>query len=106
MEYLQVIATLLVAKLPVLASIGSNALAICLAAGLLIELAEVAAAMTASGKDDAAVAKIKTIKNKVIAVLELFPHANIPVAPVIIKVTAIVAKVAKAAMAAIKAIKD
>lgn len=106
MEYLAMVAQFLIAKFPMLAAYGANALAVCMGVGLLIEGAEVVAALTASKKDDAAVAKIKAIKDKVIAVLEIIPHANIPVAPVILKVLAAVGKgvsVLKAAIGAFKA---
>lgn len=106
MEYLSMIASFLVAKFPLLAQYGAQAIAVCMLVGLLIEGVEVVAALTASKKDDEAVAKIKSVKDKVIGVLEVIPHANIPVAPVILKLMAAVGKGVKVLKAAVGAFKE
>jgi hypothetical protein len=106
MELIQMIAAVLVAKLPVLGEIGANALAICLAMNLVIELAEALVALTASVADDAVVAKVKALRNKVLPILEIIPHTNVPVAAGIEKAIRLVAKVVKIAMAALKAAKE
>lgn len=46
----------------------------------LIELVEAIAKLTASKADDELAAKIKSIRDKVLPILEALPHVNIPVA--------------------------
>lgn len=46
----------------------------------LIELIEAVTKLTASTADDAVAAKIKSIRDKILPILEILPHANIPVA--------------------------
>lgn len=89
-----------------LGELTAHALALLVGMGLIIECVELIAAMTASKKDDAAVAKIKAIKDKVIAVLEIIPHANIPVASGILKLLAWIRKGAAVLKAMLLAMKD
>lgn len=46
----------------------------------LIELLEGISKLTASTKDDELAAKVKSIRDKVLPILEALPHVNIPVA--------------------------
>jgi hypothetical protein len=64
----------------------------------LIELVEAVTKLTASTADDELAAKIKSIRDKVLPILEVLPHANIPVAAWI----ATAADWIKRALAAIK----
>lgn len=67
---------------------------------ILIEIVEVIAELTPTEKDDLAVAKAKKIKNTIISVLEVFPHVNLPLAPIVLKVGTILGKILKGLKAA------
>lgn len=70
---------------------------------ILIELAETVVILTASTKDDQAVASIKTFWGKFLKFLEVIPHANIPIAPSLAKVLLYFTKGGAAAKAALDA---
>jgi hypothetical protein len=100
---LQMIITLIGSKLPWLPAVGSAAIAGMALISLLIELVEVAAALTATTKDDALIAKAKLWKSKIIPILEVLPHANIPIAAGLGKIMALLSKAIPSLKAAIEA---
>jgi hypothetical protein len=106
MEYLKPIFEFIVMKFPVAGVVVANAFAISVAVSVLIEIVELIALWTPTKKDDEALAKAKPIKDKVIAVLELFPHVNIPAAAIIVKIAEVLKKVLKIGKAASDAAKD
>lgn len=93
-------------QIKILGEITAQTLSVLIGVGLIIECVELIAAMTASKKDDEAVAKIKAIKDKVIAVLEVIPHANIPVAAGILKMLEWIRKGAAVLKAVLSALKN
>lgn len=100
LEILKPFAAILVAKLPLFGVIAANGIAAMIAVGLLCEVVEVIAAATATKKDDEAVAKIKAIKDKVLVVLEVLPHVNVPV----VGAFKVISKFLGKALAVVKAI--
>lgn len=69
---------------------------------ILIEVAEGIAAFTETKSDDEAVAKIKSGWAKVVPILELLPHVNLPLAPAVTKILFYAKKFAKAVAGALK----
>jgi hypothetical protein len=67
---------------------------------VLIEIVEIIAKLTPSEKDDLAVAKAKKVKDMVISVLEIFPHVNLPIAPIVLKIGSVLGKILKGLKAA------
>lgn len=61
---------------------------------VLIEVLEAVVLITASKSDDAFAAKVKAMWAKVLPVMEMLPHVNVPVAAAAVKVVAMVVKVA------------
>lgn len=106
LDLIKPFAALLVAKLPILGVIAANGVAAMVAVGLLIEIVEAVAAVTANKKDDAVAAKIKVIKDKVLMVLEIIPHMNIPVVAAIVSASKALAKALAIVKAMIAAAKD
>ena len=102
MDMLKFVADFLVAKFPILGTIGANALAIAFAVNVLIEAVEVVVALTPSKKDDDMAAKVKGMLAKAIPYIEYLPHTNVPIAPVVLAVTKMVGKIAKAIIGAVK----
>ena len=98
--FLKPIAEFLALKVPVVGAIAANGLAALLAIGILIEIVEAVALITKTSKDDEFVAKAKKVKDKFIAVLEIFPHVNLPIVAAIVKLSAFLVK----ALAVIKAL--
>jgi hypothetical protein len=76
----KMVLNILASQLPWLKEAGSAVVAVMLLISPLIELVELVASLTAWKGDDALAAKAKLWKDKIIAVLEIFPHVNIPVA--------------------------
>ncbi len=71
---------------------------------ILIEVLEAVVALTPSTKDDDFAAKVKAAWAKYgLPVLELLPHANIPLAPLAIKILDYAKRGAAALLAGIKA---
>lgn len=71
---------------------------------VLIEAAEALVILSASNKDDQAVARVKAVwTGKVLPILELLPHVNLPVAPFAAQLVIYIRKGANAAKAAIQA---
>jgi hypothetical protein len=62
---------------------------------VLIELFELVASVTASKSDDATAAKIKAFWAKVLPVMEMLPHVNLPIAAAALKAVDMVKKVAE-----------
>lgn len=73
---------------------------------LLIELLEMAVTLTVSEKDDAFARKVRAVWSKILPILEVFPHVNVPVGAGLAKILKYVGKGIKAAMAAIAAWKQ
>ena len=92
----------LAGKIPMLGTIGASGIAICMVVGILIEIVEAVAKLTPTPKDDEAAAKIKKVKDGIIAVLEVIPHANIPIASGLEKAIKLGAKLASAVKGAIQ----
>jgi len=67
-------------KLPWLPEVTGYVIVSMVIVSPLIELIEAITKLTASTADDAVAAKIKSIRDKVLPVLEVLPHVNIPVA--------------------------
>ncbi|OPZ24608.1 MAG: hypothetical protein BWZ03_00083 [bacterium ADurb.BinA186] len=95
MEYLTILAQMLIDKLPVIGIITANGVVLVTGVGVLIEIVEVIAKLTPSQKDDEIVSKAKKIRDKVVPILELIPHVNLPVAPVILKAISLLGKFLK-----------
>lgn len=100
MEGLVLLAQMVIDKFPIIGVIGAYGVVLVTGIGVLIEIVEVVAKLTPSQKDDEAIEKAKALKKKVIGVLELLPHVNIPIAPVVLKVIEVLKKIAKGAKAA------
>jgi hypothetical protein len=105
LSFLKPIAEIIAMKVPALSMYSAQGIAALIAVGLLVEIFELIASYTASKADDELAVKIKKIREKVLAVLEIIPHANIPVASFIMKATKFLAKVLKIGKAASDAAK-
>jgi phage-related protein len=79
-------------KYGIVGVILAYALAIAPIVSALIEILEAVVLVTESKKDDEVAAKIRAVWSKVLPYLELLPHVNLPVAPVIAKVLGYVLK--------------
>jgi hypothetical protein len=106
LDFLKPFAAFLAQKVPVLSAIAANGLAGLIAVGLLIEVVEVIASLTATSKDDALVAKAKALRDKIVPILEIFPHMNIPVAAGLGKFANVLKKVLGGLKGLIKGVKD
>lgn len=100
---LGMIVSVLGSKMPWLPAVGSAAIAGMALISALIELVEILAALTATTKDDELIKKAKAIKAKIIPILEVLPHANIPVAAGLGKIMAFLGKLIPSVKAAIEA---
>lgn len=69
---------------------------------ILIELAELITMLTTTKKDNEAVSKVKSVWQKIIPYLEVLPHVNIPLAPMVVKVFGYVNRGVKAVITGIK----
>lgn len=69
---------------------------------VIIEMIEFVVSFTASKSDDEFAAKLKAGWAKVMPILELLPHANIPLSPIMIKVVMYVMKSTSALKGAIQ----
>lgn len=106
LQFLAPIAAFLVSKVPVLGTIAANGVGAMIAVGLIAEIVEIVAAITATKKDDVVAAKIKAVKDKVLAVLEIFPHVNLPVAAILIAAIKALGKAKDIIAAIIAAVKN
>lgn len=68
---------------------------------ILIELLELIVKLTQTNKDDEAVAKIQAVWDKVLPYIELLPHVNLPLAPIVMVILKYVVKGASALKGAI-----
>lgn len=105
LEFLKPLAAFIVAKVPVLGVIAANGVAAMIAVGLFAEIVEVVALLTASKKDDEIAAKIKKVKDKVLVVLEMLPHVNVPVVGFILGASKFLGKALEIIKAIVSAIK-
>lgn len=72
---------------------------------LLIEVAQAVVTITISSKDDVLVAKVKAAWDKILPVLEVLPHVNLPIAPGIVKIVQLAMKVLNGALAFLQGFK-
>jgi hypothetical protein len=74
---------------------------------IAIELLEAAVLLTASTKDDEAAARIKAAwRGKVLPVLEMLPHINVPIAPAVARLLGLAVRGIKSLLAGIGAWKQ
>lgn len=71
---------IIVGKLPWIPEVVGYVIVSMVIVSPLIELLEAVSKLTASTKDDELAAKVKSIRDKVLPILEALPHVNIPVA--------------------------
>jgi hypothetical protein len=84
---LQPLLAMLGAKFGILGIIGAYGIAFVPVMTILIELLQFIVSLTASKTDDELAAKIVTVwQTYVLPVLEVFPHANIPLSATMLKV--------------------
>lgn len=79
-EIIKSILAVVAAQVPWLASSGAMVAGVILLVSPLIEVVELIASMTASTKDDEIAASIHAWKGKIVGILEVLPHVNLPVA--------------------------
>lgn len=85
---------MVISKLPWLPEVVGYIIVSMVIVSPLIELLEAAAKLTEkTTKDDEVVAKIKSIRDKVLPVLEALPHVNIPVVAIVAKIAEWIKKV-------------
>lgn len=69
---------------------------------VLIEVLDAAVKLIGNASEQAFAGKVDAVWAKVMPVLEVLPHVNLPLSPVIVKVLSMAGKVAAAAIGAIK----
>jgi hypothetical protein len=80
MESVNSIVGFLIGKYPVFANIGAYSIVLMGGVMALIEACEGVVLLTESKKDDEILGKVKMVAKKMIPVLEMLPHVNLPLA--------------------------